>query len=401
MDADNAALKPHNAGINLHPGSTDDGWPEPPPVVLADGTWVQLLKDGEALHAAYTAIELAQKLICLEVYIFGDDPTAHAFADLLCRRAAEGVRVFVIYDSVGSLHTDRAIFARLRRCGVRVQEFHPIRPWELRFSWRPFNRDHRKLLVVDDQIAWLGGMNIADEYGGSWISGASRTARDPWRDTGVGLRGPAAARLLQAFIKTWRYLNHGGRIVKCLHVDDGESLDVLATVPCWKNPVRARLKQMLGDARQSVSLTMAYFAPDDELVEALCRAARSGRNVRLMLPAHSDLPLMVAAARSFYTTLLEAGARVYERQHAILHAKTLVIDSSVSVIGSTNLDYRSIEYNCELSVVIRNAAFGRQMELLFDNDVRYAREITLDSWRRRPVSDRIRQWAVSRARYLL
>ncbi len=120
-----------------------------------------------------------------------------------------------------------------------------------------------------------------------------------------------------------------------------------------------------------------------------------------MLPGRCDIPLLVVAARSFYDHLLSSGVEVYERQHVILHAKTMVIDHELSILGSTNLDYRSIEYNCELSAVIRNAQFGRQMTDLFDNDVRFARRITSDQWRRRPFLDRFTQWAVNRARYLL
>ncbi|MCS7034620.1 MAG: phospholipase D-like domain-containing protein, partial [Phycisphaerae bacterium] len=159
----------HNVGLNLHPGPEDDGWRNPPPVVLADGTIAQLLKDGEALREAYQAIANAQRMVCLEVYIFGSDETGRAFADLLCRCAQDGVRVYVSCDSFGCLWTDRAIFRQMREAGVRVEEFHPMRPWECRYSWRPANRDHRKLLVVDEQVAWLGGMNIGDEYAGPWV----------------------------------------------------------------------------------------------------------------------------------------------------------------------------------------------------------------------------------------
>lgn len=388
--------------MNVHPGSSDDGWAAPPPVVLDDGTIAQLLKDGEALHAAYEAIRLARVQVCLQVYIFASDHTGQAFTDLLCRKAAEGVQVFVMYDSFGALSTDRSIFQRMRRSGVRVEEFHPVRPWECRFSWRPFNRDHRKLVVVDGQISWLGGMNIADEYAGPWVAGDKALVRaEPWRDTAVGLRGPGTRELLTAFKRTWRYLQHGGRITRCQHIHDGQSIDVLATVACLNSPLRPRLKQAFGAARDSIDLTMAYFAPDDELVAALCAAAARGVRVRLMLPSKSDMRILVTAARSFYERLLRAGVAVYERQQAILHAKTMVIDGHSSVVGSTNLDYRSIEYNCELSVLIRSESFGRQMVTLFENDMRFATRIELNRWRRRRVLDRLGQWTVSRARYLL
>jgi cardiolipin synthase len=146
---------------------------------------------------------------------------------------------------------------------------------------------------------------------------------------------------------------------------------------------------------------MAYFAPDDDLVGELCKAARRGVKVQLMLPAKCDIAALIVAARSFYERLLAAGVEVYERQSVILHAKTMVIDSKISIVGSTNLDYRSIEYNLELSAVVRSEQFGRQMNDLFANDINFAKRISLKEWRRRPWSDRIVQWMVSRARYLL
>src|SRR6476661_1615512 len=136
-----AAVRAHAAdgagtstGINIEPGSEDDGWVVPQPVRLHDGTLVQLYKDGEALHAAYAAIQHARRRICLEVYIFADDPTGRAFAELLCKKAQEGVRVYVVYNSFGSINSDPNLFRQMARAGVRVEEFHPIRPWEGRFS---------------------------------------------------------------------------------------------------------------------------------------------------------------------------------------------------------------------------------------------------------------------------
>ena len=146
---------------------------------------------------------------------------------------------------------------------------------------------------------------------------------------------------------------------------------------------------------------MAYFAPPDELIEALCKAAKRGVRVRLMLPGRCDVRLLITAARSFYACLLPCGVEIYERQHVVLHAKTMCIDGEYTVLGSTNLDYRSIEYNLELSALICSKEFGHNMHLLFENDVRFAERITPRQWRRRPVVDRFGQWAVNRARYLL
>jgi len=409
-------------GINIVPGSEDDGWVSPPPVTLADGTRLKVFKDGEALHAAYSAIERAKERVLLEVYIFADDATGRAFCDLLCAKAREGVRVYVMYDSFGSLNTDRDLFTQMRRSGVRIQEFHPIRPWECHFSWRPFNRDHRKLLIVDYDIAWLGGLNIGAEYAGSWVLRADNI-HEFWRDNAIGLLGPSARYFTRSFARTWNYVQSGGRIIRAEYAHGVEShrrwgvlnkgedpraplsapsdLGILASVPTMDSPLRPMLKKLFGEAKESIQLTMAYFAPDDELVSSLCAAAMRGVKVELMLPAKTDARLLLIAARAFYETLMGAGVQIYERQRVVLHAKTMVIDSCVSLFGSSNLDYRSIEYNCEISAIIRNATFGKHMNALFANDVTYARKICLHEWRRRPWADRFVQWAVFNARQLL
>jgi cardiolipin synthase len=419
-----------STGLNIEPGSDDDGWTVPDPVELADGSIVQLYKDGEALHAAYQAIKLARQRICLEMYIFASDATGRAFADLLCERAREGILVYVLYDSFGSIATDRGMFEQMRRAGIKLVEFHPFWPWEGRFSWRPLNRDHRKLLVIDNDMAGLGGLNLAGEYAGSWVVKNPADPCEFWRDNGISIRGPAAKKFLQSFAKTWYYATRRGRMRTAEYVynldgvcgpcewpmvnrrkrgtvrhgDEPEGpgqFGILASVPAVHSPLRPFLNKLFREARQSISMTMAYFAPHDDLIDELCAAARRGVRVRLMLPGKCDVNALITAARSFYETLMTAGVQIYERQGVILHAKTMVIDGMISMLGSTNLDYRSIEYNLELSTLIRSRAFGRQMEALFENDVRFAKRIQLGKWRHRPTRDRFVQWAVSRARYLL
>lgn len=390
-------------GLNLHPDSYDDGWAAPPPVRLSDGTLVRLFKDGEALLAAYDAIKAAKRRICLEVYIFASDETGRAFADLLCQKAREGLSVYVIYDSFGSIEADGDMFRRMRDSGVRIGQFNPIWPWECDFSWRPINRDHRKLLVIDDHIAGLGGLNIAAEYGGSWVVKSTQTHPDFWRDNAVALIGPSAAKFLESFRRSWHYIANGGRTRSAefiYNLYNGE-LGVLATVPTMNSPLRPFLCRLLREARSSVFLTVAYFAPDDPLVAELCAAARRGVCVRLMLPGRCDVKILRMAAQSFYEMLMVAGVEIFERQGVVLHAKTLVVDGETCLLGSTNLDYRSIEYNCEISAIIRSGIFGAQMQRLFENDVHYSQQIRLSEWRRRPWLDRVGQWAVSRARYLL
>jgi len=259
--------------------------------------------------------------------------------------------------------------------------------------------------VIDNDMAGLGGLNLAGEYAGSWVVQNPANACDFWRDNAIGIRGPSARRFLQSFAKTWYYATRRGRMRTAEFVYNldgvcgpcewpmvnrrkrgtvrhGEEPDrpgqfgILASVPAVHSPLRPFLNKLFREATRSISMTMAYFAPHDDLIDELCAAARRGVRVRLMLPGRCDVKALLVAARSFYERLLGAGVEIYERQGVMLHAKTLVIDGQISMIGSTNLDYRSIEYNLELSALIRSAEFGRQMEELFENDVRYAKRMT-------------------------
>ncbi|MDP9173216.1 MAG: phospholipase D-like domain-containing protein [Planctomycetota bacterium] len=392
-------LREETTEASLRPD--EEGWIPTPPVALSDGTQIQLFKDGDGLRAAFEAIQSAKRRICLEVYIFRSDDTGNAFADLLAKKSKEGVAVFVIYDSFGCFDSSASMFHKLKAAGVRLREFHPINPWESQFGWRPLNRDHRKLLFIDDHIAGIGGLNVGQEYAGSSIIHTTKCER--WRDSGIGIVGPSARPFFQAFAKTWKHINSGGRIrrMQFEHDVDGGELGVLASVPTINSPLRPFVHQMFRSATRSIDLTMAYFAPDDELIESLCSAARKGVRVRLMLPGKCDIRFLQIAARSFYETLLNRSVQIYEREGVVLHSKTMVIDDAITVMGSTNLDYRSIEYNCEISAIIRNRAFGQHMRALFQHDIRFAKRISLAEWRYRPTRDRIVQWAVSRARYLL
>ncbi len=182
---------------------------------------------------------------------------------------------------------------------------------------------------------------------------------------------------------------------------DGHDLGCIASAPTLSSPLRPFLQQMIASARQSILLTVAYFAPDDALLDALADAAARGVKVRLMFAGRSDSKLLVQAGRAFYHRLLETGCEIWERDHAMLHQKSIVIDGNVTVIGSTNLDYRSIEFNLEVSAVIKNEAFAGHVASMFRHDQRFARRIDAQTWPRRRFRDRAIQWLVSRLRYVL
>jgi cardiolipin synthase A/B len=405
-------------GDCIDAGCVEGGWTLPPPVSLVDGTMIQLYKDGQGLTAAFQGIKSAQKQICLETYIFHSDDTGRAFAAALAEKARSGVRVFVIYDSFGCLGSDPLMFQQMREAGVYLGEFHPLRYWDCAHSWRPLNRDHRKLIVIDNTIAWLGGLNIGAEYGSGFLT--PRPLRfELWRDNSVGISGSQAAHFAECFARNWKYIHKDGAIRSAEMVHNIElpkdrheaeqtpsppvwsDLGILASVPAARSPLLPFLHSLVRRSHRSLDLTIAYFAPSNTLVDELIRAARRGVRVRMMLPGPTDMRLVRWATRSFYERLLVAGIEVWERQDAVLHAKTMVIDGQITLIGSTNLDYRSIEFNCELSAVIRNHIFARQMAELFAHDISYAEKISLANWRVRPFRDRIVQWAASQARHLM
>ncbi len=383
---------------------TFEDWITPESVTLLDGTRLQLLKDGQALRAAYDAIAAAQRRVCVEMYIFSSDEAGREFVALLCRKARDGLRVFVLYDAFGCHDTDPAIFEQLRASGARLCAFHPLLvPWRYRGRWRVTQRDHRKLVLVDDNLALLGGLNVGVEYAGPWIVRPRRRYRGkPWRDTGLTLEGPPqVALLVAAFARIWRYANRGGELAAVEYVvplpADGD-FGVLASAPTQHSRITPITQQLIAAAQRSLWVTMAYFAPTDAIIDALCAAAKRGVTVRLILPGVSDVPLLRIAARSFYTQLLEAGVEIYERRGPMLHAKTICLDAGLSIIGSANLDYRSFESNCELSVAIRSPVLGAQMHAMFEHDVRYSKRITLANWRRRPWLDALLQWLANRLR---
>lgn len=435
-----AEVATSGVGLNIVPGSEDDGWETPEPVHLADGTRLQLYKDGEGLAAAIDAVRHAKRRILLEVYIWPSDDTGRLFAETLSEKARSGVAVYAIYDGLGSFLADRKMFDEMRRSGVRLIEFHPALPWKSRFSWRPANRDHRKLLVVDNHIAGVGGLNLGNRYAGTWVAKLARLDHKKlWRDAAVGIIGPSALTFARSFARTWYYCLHRGPIAQTLYFDglhiepaakgwrfgkaregarhpdepgaersspskilrEGSDIAPLATSPTLSSPLRPFLYRLMRGATRSISMTIAYFAPDDELIACLCETARRGVHVRLMLAGRSDVPVVIWAGRAFYDTLLDAGVEIYERQGAMLHQKSIVVDGRLGVLGSSNLDYRSIEFNLEISAIVRNEQFAAQLEALFDHDVGHSKKIDHESWRRRPVFDRLVQGAVSRLRYFL
>jgi cardiolipin synthase A/B len=377
---------------------------------LYTGNRVSVLRDGpDAFAATFAAIHGAQHYIYLEYYIFEDVSfNGEQLADLLIARQQHGVRIDVIYDGIGSLATPRELFDRLRTAGIRVRQFNPI-------GTSPFSindRDHRKILIADGQAAIIGGVNLSVDYEtgsgtGSGSApdrgGAAAPAAPPapapqerWHDVDLRIEGPAVRELEQLFEQHW--LAQGGSAAEL--AADGQALsargdEVVRVIGSQGGQLTphyyATLISAIRSAATHIWVTAAYFVPTHQEKHALKRAARRGVDVRLLLPSHSDSAAALAAQQSHYSDLLEAGVKIYERGDGILHSKTVVVDGVWSIVGSSNFDHRSVLFNDEVDAVVISAATGAQLEQYFQQDLEHASGIDLATWKRRPLTHKLRE----------
>jgi len=365
---------------------------------LVAGNKVTLLQNGQATYQAMlAAISGARDHIHMETYIFEDDETGRRFEDALLAKQREGVSVSIIYDGVGTLSVPADFFKPLSEAGVKLLQFNPVNPLEAKAGWNVNQRDHRKLLVVDGRIAFLGGINISAVYsGGSAKSAPSKGDKLPWRDTQVEIEGPVVADYQKIYLDTWNKQKGdalpAGDFFPPPAARGKELVRAIAGSP--DDPVSAIYATLLSaieSAETEVLLTNAYFAPDPQFLAALKDAVRRGVDVKLILPSQTDSALIFHAGRSHYDELLRTGIKVYERRDALLHAKTVVIDGVWSTIGSTNLDWRSFLHNQEVNAVVLSVDFAVQMKSAFESDLKNSTQITLEQWRQRGIGERVKE----------
>ncbi|KEZ76755.1 cardiolipin synthase [Salinisphaera hydrothermalis] len=365
---------------------------------LVTGNKATLLINGPSAFAAiFNAIAHARHTVNIETYILNDDTIGKRLAKLLLKKRAEGVKVNLMYDGYGSMDTPAAYFDRLQAAGVQVVEYHPIDPLKGGSLANLNNRDHRKLIIVDGRIAFTGGINITSVYSASPERRLQEhDDRWKWRDTDIEIQGPVVADFQKIFISHWQSQN-GPTInppdyFPPLHDVGSQVVRALASRHDEPQPkIYATLLSAINSAQQSIHITAAYFVPNDAFIKALTAAARRGVHVVLILPAHTDKGFVRVAGRSYYSTLLKAGVKIYERQDAILHAKTIVIDGVWSTVGSTNLDWRSFRHNDEVNAVVLGQAFGHQMEAQFQKDRAKSKRITRWAWERRSLWERFEE----------
>ena len=376
---------------------------------LVKGNDGKLLIDGPATHRAmFDAITRARNHVNLQTYILEADETGERLAELLIRKRGQGVRVNVLYDSVGSIRTPKEYFDRLRAAGIAVCEFNPVNPLKAPKGWEINNRDHRKILVVDGRAAFTGGINISGVYSaGSFGSRrAAPSKEEGWRDTHIVTRGPIVGEFQRLFMDAWSGQRCEGVAAADYFPQTAErgewTMRVVANDPeAGASEMYVALLSAIEQAERRVWLTYGYFVPDPVTIETLQAAAARGVDVRLVLPGFSDFWAPLYAGRSHYENLLGAGVRIYERRDALLHAKTAVIDGVWSSVGSTNLDWRSFVHNYEADVIVLAEPFAREMERLFALDVAASHQITIDEWQRRGLAARMREWFARRWEYFL
>jgi cardiolipin synthase len=375
---------------------------------LLGGNKVSLLFDGPQTMAAMEAAVLSAKSsIHLETYIFDQDPVGLRFADLLVQRQRAGVKTRVIYDSVGTLGTPNAFFEQLHDAGIELLAFNPVNPFKLRGPWQPNNRDHRKILVVDGKIAFTGGVNISQTYSNSSLFHSQHRDHGAigWRDTHLQIQGPAVAALQTVFLQTWNAHTGqqvaGAEVFPPLAEAGNKGVRVVASEPHGQMEIYAAYLQAIQAAKSRIHLTCAYFVPDASMLVALTDAAARGVDVKIILPGVPEGGMVFYASHALFEPMLRGGIQLYQMREAVLHAKTGVIDGRWSTVGSANMDTRSFLHNSEINVIVIDDVFGSAMEAAFAEDLRDSQTVDLQTWLRRPLSDRLKEWAATQFDYWL
>ena len=360
---------------------------EPVPI---RGNKIELLQNGDAFFPAMLeALRGAKQTINFQAYIFKSDATGRQFRDVLCERARAGIEVRVLLDGIGSgWSLDNSDVRMMTDAGCKFAYYHPLASWRVD---RTNRRSHRRVLVVDGKVGFTGGAAFADEWTGN------AQDKDHWRETHARLEGPIVASLQAAFQSHW---------AKCY----GEALtgagqfpplptagDLSAQVVTSKSFSYAAIPLVqavaFAAAERRIWITNPYCTPTDDQVDLLVKAVQRGVDVRLLLPGpHHDQPLTESAGRTAYGRLLEGGVKIFEYQPTMIHSKTMVVDGLFSMVGSSNLDARSSEINEEIDVVVYHEAFGREMEQIFEADLKNAREYTYQDFQQRSLWARAVEW---------
>lgn len=345
---------------------------------------------GDFFPALFQALAAATLSICAEFYRIQPDNTGQAFASALLEAANRGVKVSLIYDAIGCFDTPSSFFQQLETAGVRCLPFN--KPAFSRIHWLDI-RDHRKMVIIDGTTAFLGGLNVGDEYSGYGES------FERWRDVGFRLDGPAAGVLQQLFRRTWAQ-EERSEIPEptdppALPAGDADVVIVNGSPHHTRSVIRNSFRLAMAGAVHDLRIITPYFIPGPRIMRSLLRAVKRGVRVRMILPSISDVPLVQMMSRAYLQPLLEAGVEIFQRQGTILHAKVMLIDNRWATLGSANLDFRSFHRNHEINVIIDDRDFGVQVAALFNEEVEKSRRLTLSDPIRESWLERFLEWLLT------
>jgi len=353
--------------------------------VLSYNKVTLLINGEEKFPAVINALEAAREFIHIEYYIFEDDTIGRTIIEVLKRKAREGITVRFIYDDFGSSDINDDLLRELRDAGILAFPFYEVKFFLL--ANRLNYRDHRKIIIVDGKTGFTGGINVSDKYINNDDAG-----RLYWRDTHVKITGPAVNSLQYHFIANWNFCSESMLKIEPLlfpedtvkDPDENDLVQIVAGGPDYpSSSIMLSFFAAIARAREKVYITSPYFIPNESICEALKMAALSGKDVRLLLPGISDSHVVNAAARSYFREMLTSGVRIYLYQKGFIHAKTVIIDDSLSIIGTANMDARSFDLNFEINSVIYSRDICRQLYNTFEQDLASSREATLEEWRKR------------------
>ena len=351
---------------------------------------VEVLINGEnKFPVVLEILESAKEYIHLEYYIYADDETGKKIEEVLIRKAKEGVKVRMIYDDLGSRGIRRGMAKRLKKAGVEIYPFYEIN--FLLFANRVNYRNHRKIIIADGQQAFVGGINVSNDYVNSEKE-ANQKDKLFWRDTHLQLRGTAVWYLQYLFLLDWNYcaeqdLKPDKKFfpdIDTSDLKDPKIVQIASGGPDSDTPaIQHSMMQAINLAQKEVLITTPYFIPGDSLMDTIEICVRSGITVKMLLPGKSDSKIVKAASCSYYDRLLTAGVEIYEYQRGFVHAKTMVVDNTVSIVGTANMDIRSFDLNFEVNAIVYDDEIAEKLTDAFNDDLKDSVRITKEEWEKR------------------
>ena len=348
---------------------------------------IEIFTDGETkFERLKEDLKAAQKSILLQYYIFLDDKIGNEIAEILIEKARAGLEVKVIYDHVGSFRAKNSFFKKMMNAGVELHPFFRVNfpQFANRINWR----NHRKLVIIDKETGYIGGMNIADRY-----AYGSEKDKTVWRDTHFRIKGQIIESLIYSFAIDWNFRKKEQYIpeVEDINVSDNFNTGIQLTtggpVSTWHNLSLMFLKA-ISSAKRIIWIQTPYFLPTDALLNALQAAALADIDVRIMMPEHTDSVLLHYASFSYITQCLESGIKVFLYKKGMLHAKAMIIDDNIVTAGSTNFDFRSFENNFECNLFIYDPVVNRKMREIFYKDMESCVKLKREEWKKRPITHR-------------